>query len=829
LSKPHGNVFCSGVAGNSYLWSVQGGTILTAVNTSSVQVIWNNTGAGEISVVQTNSFGCKGTAARKVIVVPPPSIMDFCSKRREGGGSAGGQPPPDRLGDQGCVCAFDLDTFQVPNASSFYTYTWSVTGGTLVSGQGGPTPVFQWGAGPTAIITVIASSPFGCTDTATCMLDICKGPKASFTASTVCVGSSTQFNGAASVVAGQIVAYQWDFGDFTQQTTTGPTVSHTYAAAGTYSVRLRVTYGGNCSDDTTIQVIVQPGQAPPITCISTVCHNTKHCYSTPYFPGATYSWNVTGGTFSVIAPGDSICVIWGSGPQGTITVTVTGGPYTCASNTVTVPVFPASPQIVGPDTACVGVRNIYTAPHIPGTCYNWTVNGNPISPVNASGNMISWIPPAPGSYTIAVAMDNELICCKGTAVKQVVVQGAFNIMGPPVSCPNNVFTYSIVPSHTVNWQVSGGTILSSTGSTVTVQWGNGPTGQISAITSQPNMFCDDRVVVSINIQPAPPNPAITGPAVICRGSSATYAFLPLPAITGSSWNISPSTGVITNLVNPNTYQVQFNATGTYTIQTTYSNSFGCTSNSSIVVTVLDTAMPAITGPLTVCARSTYTYSIPANPGGIYTWSAIGGTITSGMGTASITVQWGNISQGQVIVQNSLCGGIRIRKVQINAIPDGPISMKDTTCAGTSITLVAPPGFTYLWSHGPTTQQTGITTPGNYWVILNNGVCQDTAFVNLSPIPKYPKPVVSITATPLVSPYCPKVWQMSATYNPQWTYQWTPTGSTTHQAFSNVHNSTHTVIVTTAKGCKDTQQVTIMTNCVPGNGSPAVASIILRSV
>ena len=809
----------SSIPGNTYQWSIQGGTILTAVNTSSVQVIWNNTGAGTITVAQTNAFGCKGTATKKVLVVPPPSIANFCSKRREGGGSTGGQPQPDKLGDQGCVCAYDMDTLQVPSASSFYTYTWSITGGSLVSGQGGPNPVFQWGAGPTAVITVIASSPFGCNDTATCILDICKGPKASFTATTVCLGSVTQFNATASTVSNQIVAYQWDFGDFSQQTTTSPMVGHLYASAGTYSVRLRVTYGGNCSDDTIIQVTVKPGQAPPITCISTVCHGTKHCYSTPFFPGASYAWNVTGGTFSVVAPGDSICVVWGAGPVGTISVTVTGGPYTCASNSVTVPVFPAAPQIIGPDTACVGIRNVYTAPHIPGTCYSWTVNGNPIQPINASGNMISWKPATPGVYTIAVTMDNEIVCCKGTATKQVVVQGSFSIMGPQVSCPNNTLTYSILPAHSVTWQVSGGTVLSFTGSTITVQWGSGPIGQISAVTSQPNQFCDDRVVVGVNIWPAPPNPAITGPAVVCRGSSGTYAYIPLPAITSSSWSITPASGVITNLVNANTYQVQFNATGNYTIQTTYTNSLGCNANSSIAITVLDTALPAITGPLAACAGSSYTYSIPSNPGGIYTWSVIGGTITAGMGTASIVVQWGNISQGQVIVQNSLCGGIRIRKVQINALPNGPISLKDTTCAGTSITLVAPPGFTYQWGHGPTTQQTGISTPGNYWVILNNGVCQDTAFINLNPIPKYPKPLLSITAAPTLSPYCPKVWQMTATFNPQWTYQWTPTGSTTNQAFSNVHNSTHTVIATTAKGCKDTQQVTISTNCASGPGSP----------
>ncbi len=37
-----------------------------------------------------------------------------------------------------------------------------------------------------------------------------------------------------------IRTYEWDFGDGGGATTTGPSTSHRYAAAGTYVVRLRV-------------------------------------------------------------------------------------------------------------------------------------------------------------------------------------------------------------------------------------------------------------------------------------------------------------------------------------------------------------------------------------------------------------------------------------------------------------------------------------------------------------------------------------------------------------------------------------------------------------
>jgi PKD repeat protein len=64
------------------------------------------------------------------------------------------------------------------------------------------------------------------------------GPTASFTHTET--GLKTDVNGAASTDPdGSIVAYAWTFGD--GATTTGVTASHTYAAAGTYTVRLTVT------------------------------------------------------------------------------------------------------------------------------------------------------------------------------------------------------------------------------------------------------------------------------------------------------------------------------------------------------------------------------------------------------------------------------------------------------------------------------------------------------------------------------------------------------------------------------------------------------------
>jgi PKD repeat protein len=57
----------------------------------------------------------------------------------------------------------------------------------------------------------------------------------------ICEGESVQFTDLSS---GPVEEYEWDFGD---ETSAQANPSHTYAAAGTYTVRLTVT-GGECSD-----------------------------------------------------------------------------------------------------------------------------------------------------------------------------------------------------------------------------------------------------------------------------------------------------------------------------------------------------------------------------------------------------------------------------------------------------------------------------------------------------------------------------------------------------------------------------------------------------
>ena len=83
-------------------------------------------------------------------------------------------------------------------------------------------------------------------------------PVANFTATTACVGTSTQFDASSSTTnppGYNIANYEWDFCD--GQTGSGITTSHTYAQAGTFTVTLHVSDAdGHCSDEVVQTVIV---------------------------------------------------------------------------------------------------------------------------------------------------------------------------------------------------------------------------------------------------------------------------------------------------------------------------------------------------------------------------------------------------------------------------------------------------------------------------------------------------------------------------------------------------------------------------------------------
>ncbi len=145
--------------------------------------------------------------------------------------------------------------------------------------------------------------------------------------------------------------------------------------------------------------------------------------------------------------------------------------------------------------------------------------------------------------------------------------------------------------------------------------------------------------------------------------------------------------------------------GTVTLTLVASNQACPTASSSLILAVHSVPQPVITGELFVCEGSANViYSTELNPGNTYTWTVDGGTIVSGEGTNSITINWGNSGSGLISVLEKTsfeCSTSLTSPVSILKMPEPAITGIVVTCAGETLTYSTPDlaGHSYAWDGG----------------------------------------------------------------------------------------------------------------------------------
>jgi hypothetical protein len=186
-----------------------------------------------------------------------------------------------------------------------------------------------------------------------------------------------------------------------------------------------------------------------------------------------------------------------------------------------------------------------------------------------------------------------------------------------------------------------------------------------------NFGCNGLQQITTNFTlPNTPTLVITNPPAVC--SPNTVDITTAAIIAGSSAGITLT--YWTDAAATTTYPTPAVATaGTYYIKAT--NASGCFDIKPVVV-ANTLVSPVIAGPATVCQTlGTYytTYSTANVAGHTYTWAIAGGTILTGQGTNSITVDWTTVGTGNVSVTetiaNTICNAIDSKLVTINPKPN----------------------------------------------------------------------------------------------------------------------------------------------------------------
>jgi PKD repeat protein len=159
-------------------------------------------------------------------------------------------------------------------------------------------------------------------------------PVASFTAPACTAGTACTFTDASSDPQGAstITTRIWNFGDNTGDVTaTGTTQDHTFAAEGTYSVKLTVTDNTGRSNDVTQQVTVATGtptNTPPIAAFTVpACTVNVDCsfsdLSSDAAPGTVTAWSWNFGDGSAAVADQNATHRYAAEGQYDVTLTVT--------------------------------------------------------------------------------------------------------------------------------------------------------------------------------------------------------------------------------------------------------------------------------------------------------------------------------------------------------------------------------------------------------------------------------------------------------------------------------------------------------------------------
>ncbi len=169
-----------------------------------------------------------------------------------------------------------------------------------------------------------------------------------------CVDNVCEFDGTGSTDDGTIVSHEWDFGDGGLGGS-GAATSHTYSAAGTYTVTLTVTDDQGALD--TAQVIVNPAASPnePPTAVATgscsanVCSFNGAGSSDTDGTIASYLWYFGDGT---TATGPSPSHAYSAAGTYTVELSVTDDDGAVGSDQITV--NPAAPPNLAPTAVATG-------------------------------------------------------------------------------------------------------------------------------------------------------------------------------------------------------------------------------------------------------------------------------------------------------------------------------------------------------------------------------------------------------------------------------------------------------------------------------------------
>ena len=241
----------SGHSVASYAWNFGDGATASGVTTTHA---FSSAGTFTVVLTVSDDVGLAGSATQAVTVIAGTTalVADFTASPTN--------PSSGALVDFNASSSSPLTTIA--------SFDWDFGDGTVLTGRSVATVAhtFTPAVDTSFVVRLTVHDTTGRTATTTKTVTVKAGdaPSASFTLSPspASVGATVTFSGASSAaVAPKTVArYEWDFGDGSAVVSTvapTSTITHAYAASGTYTIRLTVYDSAGLSTSTSRTLAVQ--------------------------------------------------------------------------------------------------------------------------------------------------------------------------------------------------------------------------------------------------------------------------------------------------------------------------------------------------------------------------------------------------------------------------------------------------------------------------------------------------------------------------------------------------------------------------------------------
>lgn len=791
------------MVGHTYLWNVTGGVLASGQGTHAITVEWTTIGAGTVSVTQTNNATLCSRTVTVNITKAPASVGGVLSGTKTV--CAGSQSGPMTLsGLVGNIIKWQYSTDLINWNDTLYTATtfnskplFQTTFFRALVQSGACTPVASTNATITVnpVPTVVINNP----------ATVCAPATVNLTLPAITAGSSP----------GLTYTYWQD------QLATIPFATPAAAVSGTYYIK--GTAASTCADIKPVVVTISPKPNLLITPNSNpVCHLQPLSLMLTGQEGSVWKWIKPDTMFNV-----NPVVLYPTVGIHEFSATATNA-FGCIDTTkinVTVQALPSlAISTTGGSDACVGLPKTFTATQSPTFTYQWFVND--VLRAGATTHVFSDTIKGTNPVEIKVRATSTLSGCSR----------ADSMMVTPIQSP--VLNMTVSKPQLCLGDQTFITLSSPSTPPVYFAWGDGLQGNVLTrgfIPTKDTTIWAEAINATECIMRKTVNILVRDTLAFTIASSAGNASVCSNAQVTLSGPVGPSYkykwyvgGVLITGATGQTLVRSYTANTTVRLVVT-DTVVGC-SGSAIRPIVVKNAPLVNLGPdQSVCQGYNIALEGPAGTGITYQWfknTEI--TPLSTQRVLNFQVPSGITSLRLEASSAEGCVAKDTILIASKAIPTIQLTANNTEiCFGDTLTLsYTASGATGVvwWDNlsGLSTRKIRPSHPDStfiYWVqAVNAGGCntRDSVSVKVNPLPNVPLTVSGGSNTVCINSNVTVTGPQQPGYIYQWFIDNAPVGTNAHQhTFKITKNVVVKLQVTDAKGCKNTNQVSLTALVLPG--------------